>query len=205
MSFPSLSTASAGSTCGGGTLNPCRSVLAWTGNPDMAKASEWFVEHALVPTVTIVLLVVGGAILRWVAHRSIDRVVSRAQEGVLPTRLGSFGRSSAEGDVHLRHRLSRGVDVGEVLRERRRRALELGVPARAEVRARRPRLLEVEDVLGEREPGDAGGSGRAQHGGAVAVGDEVVVVVVQARHRAVSASASRKAPATSSRDQSWQS
>jgi small conductance mechanosensitive channel len=117
MSFPSLSTASAGSTCGGGTLNPCRSVLAWTGNPDVAKASEWFVEHALVPTVTIVLLVVGGAILRWVAHRSIDRVVSRAQEGVLPTRLGSFGRSSAEGDVHLRsRRAQRAKSLGSLLK-----------------------------------------------------------------------------------------
>jgi small-conductance mechanosensitive channel len=117
MLFPNLSTASAGPTCDGGTLNPCRSVLAWTGNADMAKASEWFVEHALVPTVTIVLLVVGGAMLRWVAHRSIDRVVSRAQEGVLPNRLGSFGRSSAEGDVHLRsRRAQRAKSLGSLLK-----------------------------------------------------------------------------------------
>src|SRR3954469_7161950 len=108
MSFTSVQSLSpapaADSTCGEGVLNPCHSVLGLTGNADAAQASEWFVEHALVPVVTIVLLVVAGAIVRWLAHRSIDRVVARAQDGVLPAKLGSFGRSSAEADVHLRSR-----------------------------------------------------------------------------------------------------
>ncbi len=104
-------------TCGKGILNPCRSVLSWTGNVDAAKASEWFVEHALVPVVTIVLLLVGGAVVRWLAHRSIDRVVDHAQDGVLPSRLGSFGRSSAEGDVHLRsRRAQRAKSLGSLLK-----------------------------------------------------------------------------------------
>ncbi|GAA1926875.1 mechanosensitive ion channel family protein [Nocardioides marmoribigeumensis] len=121
MSFtsavPLSSAAAADPTCGEGILNPCRSVMSWTGNADAAQASEWFVEHALVPVVTIVLLVVAGAVLRWVAHRSIDRVVVRAQEGVLPSRLGSFGRSSADADLHLRsRRAQRAKSLGSLLK-----------------------------------------------------------------------------------------
>ncbi len=114
----SLSSASAADpTCGDGALDPCRSVLSWTGNADVALASGWFVEHALMPTVTIVLLVVGGAILRWVAHRSIDRVVARAQEGVLPSKLGSFGRSSVDADVHqTSRRAQRAKSLGSLLK-----------------------------------------------------------------------------------------
>jgi small-conductance mechanosensitive channel len=118
MLLPSLSSAPAAApVCGEGTLNPCRSVLALTGDADMAKASEWFVDNALVPVVTIVLLVVGGGIVRWLAHRSIDRVVSRAQEGVLPARLGSFGRSSADADAHLTsRRAQRARSLGSLLK-----------------------------------------------------------------------------------------
>src|SRR5689334_12599503 len=121
MSFtsaaPLSSAPAADSTCGEGVLNPCHSVLSLTGNADAAKASEWFVEHALVPVVTIVLLIVAGAVVRWLAHRSIDRVVTRAQEGVLPSKLGSFGRSSADADVHLRsRRAQRAKSLGSLLK-----------------------------------------------------------------------------------------
>jgi small conductance mechanosensitive channel len=121
MSFiyaETLSSApAADSTCGDGILNPCRSVLSLTGNPEAAKASEWFVEHALVPVVTIALLIVAGAVVRWLVHRSIDRVINHAQEGVLPAKLGSFGRSSAEGDIHLRsRRAQRAKSLGSLLK-----------------------------------------------------------------------------------------
>ena len=116
-SSETLSSAAADPTCGDGALNPCRSVLSWTGNADVAKATEWFVEHALVPSVTIVFLLVAGGVLRWLAHRAIDRVVARAQEGVLPTRLGSFGRSSAEADVHqTSRRAQRAKSLGSLLK-----------------------------------------------------------------------------------------
>ncbi len=111
------SAPAADSTCGDGLLNPCKPVLSITGNPQAAKASEWFVDNALVPLLTILMLVVAGAIVRWLTHRSIDRVVSRAQEGVLPSRLGSFGRSSADGDVHLRsRRAQRAKSLGSLLK-----------------------------------------------------------------------------------------
>ena len=121
MSFTSAETLSAApaadSTCGEGVLNPCRTVLSWTGNADVATASEWFVDHALMPTITIVFLVVAGGVVRWLAHRAIDRVVARAQEGVLPTRLGSFGRSSAEADVHqTSRRAQRAKSLGSLLK-----------------------------------------------------------------------------------------
>ena len=111
------SAAAADPTCGDGALNPCRSVLSWTGNADVAKASEWFVDHALVPTVTIVFLIVAGGIIRWLAHRAIDRVVARAQEGVLPSKLGAFGRSSADADVHqTSRRAQRAKSLGSLLK-----------------------------------------------------------------------------------------
>ena len=111
----------------------------------------------------------------------------------------------ARGHDDARHGLRRGRDLREVAIDADRRALELAIPAVAEIAAGGAGLVEMEDVLGEREAREARRLGRAHHAGGVAVRDEVVVVVVDSRHRSARASASRKAPAISSRDQSWQS
>lgn len=111
------SRAPSDAACADGALNPCHLVLDATGNLDAAKASEWFVENALAPTITILALLIGAFVVRWLVHRAIDRVVSRAQAGVLPEKLGSFGRSSVEGDVHLSsRRAQRAKSLGSLLK-----------------------------------------------------------------------------------------
>jgi small conductance mechanosensitive channel len=103
--------------CDTDDLSACGFVLDLTDNADLAEATDWFVEDALTPLITIVVLLSAAIILRWLAHRSIDRVVNRAQAGVLPGRLGSFGRSSAEGD-HLvtSRRAQRAKSLGSLLK-----------------------------------------------------------------------------------------
>ncbi len=103
--------------CNPDDLSPCGLVLRLTDNDDMARTTEWFVDHALAPLVTILVLVGVGLLARWLAHRSIDRVVTRAEGGVLPGRLGGFGRSSMEGDRRLNsRRAQRAKSLGSLLK-----------------------------------------------------------------------------------------
>jgi moderate conductance mechanosensitive channel len=95
----------------------CGLVLRLTDSSEMARTTQWFVDHALVPVVTITILVLAAGLLRWLAHRSIDRVVNRAEAGVLPGRLGSFGRSSPEGDRKIAsRRAQRAKSLGSLLK-----------------------------------------------------------------------------------------
>ncbi len=59
----------------------CRLVHDVTGNEWLAKASNWLIAKPLV----IVGLVILGLVVRWLLHRAIDRVASRAAEGAVPT------------------------------------------------------------------------------------------------------------------------
>ena len=105
------------SVCDPEGLGTCELVLRVTDNPEVADAAEWFVDHALTPLITALILALTGVILRWLAHRSIDRVVTRAEAGVLPGRLGSFGRSSAEGDARINsRRAQRAKSLGSLLK-----------------------------------------------------------------------------------------
>jgi moderate conductance mechanosensitive channel len=103
--------------CDPDDLSACGLVLKTTGSSDMAQAAAWFVDHGLAPLLTILVLLAVAMVLRWFAHRSIDRVVSRAQVGVLPGRLGAFGRSSAEGDQAITsRRAQRAKSLGSLLK-----------------------------------------------------------------------------------------
>jgi small conductance mechanosensitive channel len=105
------------SVCETDGLGACEVVLRVTDSPEAAGAAEWFVDHALTPLITAIILILTGIILRWLAHRSIDRVVTRAEAGVLPGRLGSFGRSSAEGDHQITsRRAQRAKSLGSLLK-----------------------------------------------------------------------------------------
>ena len=105
------------SVCDPEGLDTCEVVMSVTDNAELARASEWFVDHALTPLVTALVLVLAGIVLRWLAHRSIDRVVTRAEAGVLPGRLGGFGRSSAEGDHKITsRRAQRAKSLGSLLK-----------------------------------------------------------------------------------------
>ena len=103
--------------CDSEGLDACELVLRVTDSDDLAQATGWFVDHALTPLITAFVLVLCGVLLRWLAHRSIDRVVRRAAAGVLPGRLGSFGRSSAEGDHAITsRRAQRAKSLGSLLK-----------------------------------------------------------------------------------------
>jgi small-conductance mechanosensitive channel len=73
--------------------------------------------HALV----VALLILGGLILRWVLHRLVDRVIRRAEDGVLPQKvgrisLGSSGHFGAPVNPGSTRRVQRTRALGSLLK-----------------------------------------------------------------------------------------
>ena len=66
----------------------CSRVYDWTGNSTMADLAD----RAIGLPLAVLGLVLLGLVLRWVFYRLVDRLVARAQGGVLPTRIGRFAR-----------------------------------------------------------------------------------------------------------------
>jgi moderate conductance mechanosensitive channel len=60
----------------------CNAVFDVTGNQTLADYSDVLIGKPLV----LLWLLVVAVVIRWVAHKAIDRVVSRAERGVLPDR-----------------------------------------------------------------------------------------------------------------------
>jgi small-conductance mechanosensitive channel len=73
----------------------CQQVHDWTGSDRAANVADLLVGKPLVLLGLFGLLVV----VRWVLHRLIDRVVRRAELGVLPQGVGRFGRRGRAADV----------------------------------------------------------------------------------------------------------
>jgi small conductance mechanosensitive channel len=61
----------------------CAAVLDWTGNKWLAHTSAWLIGRPAA----IVGIAVVAFLVRWLAHRAIDRIVLRAESGVLPGRV----------------------------------------------------------------------------------------------------------------------
>jgi moderate conductance mechanosensitive channel len=61
----------------------CETTYDWTGNADIADVADVVIGKPLA----IVGLLLLGLVLRWVLHRIIDRVIRRAENGVLPDRV----------------------------------------------------------------------------------------------------------------------
>lgn len=72
----------------------CQQVQDWTGSNEAANVADLLVGKPLVLAGLFVLFLV----VRWVLHRLIDRVVRRAEEGVLPAGVGRFGRRRGRRD-----------------------------------------------------------------------------------------------------------
>ena len=53
----------------------------------------WLSDTAAPAAASVVAILVGAVLVRWLAHRAIDRVMRGAEHGRLPGRLGSIGRS----------------------------------------------------------------------------------------------------------------
>ena len=78
----------------------CRVVWKLTSNETASDTAAWVIGKPL----SILGLVVIGLVGRWVLHRMIDRVVRRAEDGVLPGRVGKMSIGAANG---------RGLKLGD--------------------------------------------------------------------------------------------
>jgi len=66
----------------------CNQVYDWTGNRTAATLSDWLIGKPLA----IAGLVGLALVLRFVFHRLVDRLVVRAEDGVLPNRMSRLAR-----------------------------------------------------------------------------------------------------------------
>lgn len=99
--------------------NLCTWVLEQTGNESLATATDWIVGK---PSALVGLLLIGLAV-RWILHRIIDRLVKRAEVGVLPDRLSKAitgGRMGAalnlSEDPGYTRRVQRAATMGSLLK-----------------------------------------------------------------------------------------
>jgi small-conductance mechanosensitive channel len=98
----------------------CRTVFEWTGNETVAQAAAY-----LVGKPAAVIAILGFALLtRWLLHKLIDRVVQRAETGVLPSRrdrkdrvgFGSPSAASADNPAVAHRRQQRVATMGSLLK-----------------------------------------------------------------------------------------
>jgi len=106
------------STCG-----PDESICNWvfeqTGNQQLANVADWVVGK---PSALAGLIII-GLVVRWVLHRLIDRVVQKAEHGMLPNRVSramSGGRVGAalnlREDPGYTRRVQRAATMGSLLK-----------------------------------------------------------------------------------------
>src|SRR6476661_5145755 len=101
-------------TCQSSHSYTCAAVYDATHNEFLAHTAAWLIGKPLA----IVCLLLFGIALRWVAHRTIDRLVKRAEAGVLPGRFTpSLGRShEAESTIGASRRVQRAKSLGGLLK-----------------------------------------------------------------------------------------
>jgi small-conductance mechanosensitive channel len=106
------------STCGPDE-NICGWVYDWTGNQQLANVADWVVGK---PSALVGLIFI-GLVVRWLLHRLIDRVVLKAEHGVLPDRVSraiSGGRMGAalnlREDPGYTRRVQRAATMGSLLK-----------------------------------------------------------------------------------------
>ena len=99
--------------------NLCTWVLNQTGNEALATATDWIVGK---PSALAGLILI-GLLIRWLLHRIIDRVIKRAEVGVLPNRLSraiTGGRMGAAlnltEDPGYTRRVQRAATMGSLLK-----------------------------------------------------------------------------------------
>ncbi|WP_349506611.1 mechanosensitive ion channel family protein [Nocardioides kribbensis] len=71
----------------------CDFVLDQTDNDTLARISDLVIGK---PSALVGLFVL-GLVIRWLAHRAVDRIVLRAADGVLPDRVGRLSRIHGRG------------------------------------------------------------------------------------------------------------
>ncbi|SDD41795.1 mechanosensitive ion channel family protein [Nocardioides lianchengensis] len=83
----------------------CNTALDWTGNDTAAQVADVLIGAPLA----IAGLVLLGLVIRWVLHKLVDRLVARAEEGVLPNRMG--GRFNRQRQATTEGSLARDVNT----------------------------------------------------------------------------------------------
>ena len=104
-------------TCTDGVL--CTWVLDATGNQKLANVTDWVVGK---PAALVGLILI-GLLVRWLLHRIVDRIVQRAEHGVLPNRLsrklvgGRVGAAlNLQEDPGYTRRVQRAATMGSLLK-----------------------------------------------------------------------------------------
>lgn len=69
----------------------CNWVKEQTGSNKLANTADLLIGKPMA----VLGLIVFGFVLRWVLHRVVDRIVSRAEDGVLPDQMNRFRRGRA--------------------------------------------------------------------------------------------------------------
>jgi small-conductance mechanosensitive channel len=97
----------------------CEAALDLTGNPTIAAVADVVIGKPLA----LIGIAVLALVVRWALHRVVDRLVSRAEEGVLPDRMArvSLGRSrgnagSARDMAVSTRRVQRAQTMGSLLK-----------------------------------------------------------------------------------------
>ena len=103
------------------TSNPCTdsehvcdAVYDWTGNEQAAEFAGAFIGTPL----SLIGIAIVGLVVRWLLQRVVDRVVRRAEEGVLPDRLNrmAVGRGVEDGGSAGARRVQRARTMGDLLK-----------------------------------------------------------------------------------------
>ena len=98
----------------------CNYVLDNTGS----ERAAWFADALIGKPLALIGLLLLGVVVRWVLHRLVDRLVKRAETGVLPARvhrmsLGSLGANRSAGSQELavaNRRVQRAKTMGSLLK-----------------------------------------------------------------------------------------
>jgi small conductance mechanosensitive channel len=75
-------------TCQSSDSWTCAAVYDWTGNETLAHSATWVIGKPLA----ILVIVIGAVVVRWLASKTIDRVVRRAEVAPLPGGKNTFNR-----------------------------------------------------------------------------------------------------------------
>ena len=92
----------------------CDRVIDLTGNEWLGAAADWLIAK---PSLILLILLV-ALVLRWLIFKAIARLVERASQGVLPSRLGDddAAESDATARIAAARRKQRAETMGGVLR-----------------------------------------------------------------------------------------
>jgi small-conductance mechanosensitive channel len=98
----------------------CNTAMDWTDNEDVAQVADVVIGTPL----SIASIILGGLIVRFILHRLVDRVVRKAEVGVLPDRVSRMAMGASRGHeaaeardaVGATRRVQRAQTTGSLLK-----------------------------------------------------------------------------------------